>query len=172
MTKSNNEWIEWGKAIVIALIIAIFIRSFLFATSIVEGESMEPTLEHGERVVFNKFVYIFGEPERGDIVIIEKPVKNYVKRIIGLPDETIEIIDGELFINGKKHIQSFLSLDAIQQTGNYGPIVIPDNQYFVMGDNRGISKDSRNGLGLIAKEEIIGKSELIIFPFSEWEFTK
>src|SRR5690625_6092935 len=71
--KKKNEWFEWIKAIIIALLIAFFIRTFIFATSIVEGVSMEPTLEDGERVIFNKIVYIIDEPERGDIVIIERP---------------------------------------------------------------------------------------------------
>src|SRR5699024_12154600 len=82
-TKKKNEWLDWIKAIIIAVLLAFFLRTFVFATSIVEGESMNPTLENGERVIINKFVYLFGEPERGDIVIIKRPTKNYVKRVIG-----------------------------------------------------------------------------------------
>src|SRR5690625_4941127 len=84
-TKQKNEWIEWGKAILFAILLAIIIRTFLFSTSIVEGDSMDPTLEDGERIIFNKFVYIVGEPQRGDVVIIQRPHKNYVKRVIALP---------------------------------------------------------------------------------------
>ena len=171
-TKKKNEWLEWGKAILIAILIAIFLRSFIFATSIVEGESMDPTLEDGERVIFNKAIYIIGKPDRGDIVIIQRPLKNYVKRVIGLPGETIEISGYDLYINGKKYDQTFLSEQAEMETGNFGPIQIPDDSYFVMGDNRAISKDSRNGLGLINEDEIIGRSEFIIFPFSDWSRTK
>ncbi|RDW18404.1 signal peptidase I [Oceanobacillus arenosus] len=173
MTKSKekNEWLEWGKAIVIAIIIALLLRTFIFATSIVEGESMDPTLEDGERVIFNKFVYLINEPDRGDIIIIQRPNKNYVKRVIGLPGEQIEIIAGELLIDGDPYKQTFITNDAIMQTGNFGPITVPKDNYFVMGDNRAISMDSRNGLGFIEEEEIIGKSEIIIYPFSEWELT-
>ncbi|WP_241558807.1 signal peptidase I [Oceanobacillus halophilus] len=171
-TKKKNEWLEWGKAIIIAILIALFLRTFIFATSIVEGESMGPTLQDGERVIFNKLVYLIDEPDRGDIVIIQRPTKNYVKRVIGLPGETVEIKDGELLINGERYIQNFLTEEAKLQTNNYGPVTIPDENYFVMGDNRAISKDSRNGLGLILESEIIGKSEIIIFPISEWERTK
>lgn len=171
-SKQKNEWFEWMKAIIIAIIIALFIRSFIFATSIVEGESMDPTLEDGERVIFNKIIYLIDEPERGDIVIIQRPNKNYVKRIIGLPGETIEVNSGELFINNDKYAQTFLSEEAQRQTGTFGPITVPENSYFVMGDNRAISKDSRNGLGFILKGEIIGKSEVIIYPFSELGRTK
>lgn len=165
--KDKNEWVSGIKAIVLAIIIALFLRTFIFATSIVEGESMAPTLENGERVIFNKVVYMLDEPARGDIVIIHQPPKNYVKRIIGLPGEEIEIRDHQLYINGDAYTQSFLSKDALYSTSNFGPIIIPEENYFVMGDNRIISKDSRNGLGYIPKEDIIGKSELIIYPFNE-----
>ncbi|MCT1576441.1 signal peptidase I [Oceanobacillus kimchii] len=165
--KDKNEWVSGIKAIVLAIIVALFLRTFIFATSIVEGESMAPTLENGERVIFNKVVYMLDEPDRGDIVIIHQPPKNYVKRIIGLPGEEIEIKDHQLYINGDAYTQSFLSKDALYATSNFGPIIIPEENYFVMGDNRLISKDSRNGLGYIPKEDIIGKSELIIYPFNE-----
>ncbi|WP_407939232.1 signal peptidase I [Oceanobacillus salinisoli] len=163
---------EWLKAIIIAILIALFLRTFIFATSIVEGESMDPTLEDGERVIFNKLVYLIDEPERGDIVIIQRPAKNYVKRVIGLPGETIEIKNGELYIDGDRYVQTFLTEEAIHQTNNFGPVTIPEDNYFVMGDNRAISKDSRNGLGLILESEIIGKSEIIIYPINEWERTR
>ncbi|MFC3039916.1 signal peptidase I [Virgibacillus xinjiangensis] len=163
---------EWGKAIVVALLIAFILRSFIFATSIVEGESMEPTLEDGERVIFNKIVYLLDEPNRGDVVIIERPTKNYVKRIIGLPGETIEIKNNRLYINGDRYEQTFLSEMNLERTGNIGPVHIPEENYYVMGDNRAISKDSRNGLGFIEEDAIIGKSEVIIYPFSEWGVTR
>lgn len=165
--KQKNEWKEWGKAILIAVILAFLLRTFVFATSIVEGDSMDPTLQDGERVIFNKFVYLINEPNRGDIVIIHRPEKNYVKRIIGLPGETIEIKDHKLYINNELHNQTFLTEDAKNHTGNYGPITVPKGRYFVMGDNRSISKDSRNGLGFIMEDEIIGRSEFIFYPFSE-----
>ncbi|WP_461180907.1 signal peptidase I [Virgibacillus kimchii] len=168
----KKEWLEWTKAIIIALLIAFFIRTFLFATSIVEGESMEPTLGDGERVIFNKLVYFIDQPDRGDIVIIERPVQNYVKRVIGLPGETIEVNDGNLYINNEKYEETFISAEIKRNTGSLGPIEIPEDSYFVMGDNRAISKDSRNGLGFIEEENIIGRSEFIIFPFDQWSKTR
>nr|WP_163970891.1 signal peptidase I [Oceanobacillus halotolerans] len=170
--RSKNEWVEWAKAILIAVFVAFLLRSFVFATSIVEGESMNPTLENGERVVFNKFVYLVGEPERGDIVIIQRPTKNYVKRVIALPGETIKMEDHLLYINGEKYQQHFINEKAQFRTGNFGPIQIPEGNYFVMGDNRAISKDSRNGLGLIEEDDIIGRSEFIFFPFDQWGITR
>ena len=133
---------------------------------------MYPALEDGERIIFNKLVYIVSEPKRGDIVIIQQPQRNYVKRIIGLPNEVIEMKDHDLFINGEKQPTSFVDEYDTMLTGNFGPIKIPEDSYFVMGDNRAISKDSRNGLGLINRSEIIGRSELVIYPFKEWEITR
>lgn len=171
-TKKKNEWLEWIKALIFAILLASFLKAFVFATSVVEGESMEPTLQSGERVIFNKIVYIIGEPAREDIVIIEHPFKNYVKRVIGLPGETISMKDHVLYIDDEKYEEPFLTEDAKNHTGNFGPIKIPEDSYFVMGDHRAISKDSRNGLGFIDEDDIIGRSEFIIYPFSEWSMTR
>lgn len=174
-SKNKNEWIEWSKIIIFAVIITFILRSFVFATSIVEGESMHPVLEDGERIIFNKLIYIVSEPDRGDIVIIQHPEKNYVKRIIGLPNETIEMRDHVLYIDGEEQKQSFVDNIQSQLTGNFGPYEIPEDHYFVMGDNRAVSRDSRNGkngLGFIDRADIIGRSEFIIYPFDEWKFTR
>lgn len=170
--KQKNEWIEWFKAIFLSILTALFLQTFVFATSIVEGVSMEPTLRDGERLMFNKIIYLLDEPKRGDIIIIRQRDFNYVKRIIALPGETIETKDSVLYINGEKYIQPFLSEETIRRTGNFGPVKIPEDSYFVMGDNREFSKDSRNGLGYIQRNEIIGKSEMIIYPFQEWGKTR
>ncbi|HLQ97417.1 MAG TPA: signal peptidase I [Candidatus Dormibacteraeota bacterium] len=170
--KKKNEWLEWIKAILVALILVLILRTFVFSASVVEGESMSPTLEHGNKIIFNKFVYLIGDPERNDVVIIQRPLKNYVKRVIGLPGEVIEIRNHILYIDDEVYEQSYISEEAILNTGNFGPIEVPKDSYFVMGDNRSISKDSRNGLGFIESEHIIGKSEFIIYPFSEWSQTR
>lgn len=170
--KQKNEWLEWGKALFFAILLALILRTFVFATSIVEGESMDPALEDGERIIFNKFVYIVSEPARGDIIIIQRPHKYYVKRVIALPNETIEMNDHILYIDGVKQKNSFVNKQAEMMTGDFGPIEVPEDSYFVMGDNRAISKDSRNGLGFIKRKDIIGKSEFIIYPFSQWAITR
>ncbi|WP_217585749.1 signal peptidase I [Lentibacillus saliphilus] len=170
--KKKNEWLEWGKAIFIAVVIGLLLQTFVFATSVVEGESMDPTLKNGERVIFNKFIYLFDVPDRGDIVIIQHPTKNYVKRVIGLPGETIEMNDHMLYIDDEPLKQSFIEEEAINNTGNFGPIHIPEDSYFVMGDNRAKSRDSRNGLGLIKENDIIGRSEFIYYPFDQWGMTR
>lgn len=170
--KKKNEWVEWGKAIIVAVIVVLLVKTFIFGTSIVDGHSMDPTLEDGERVIFNKLVYWIGDPSHGDIVIIERPQKNYVKRVIALPGETVEVSKHELYINGEKYEQSFVNEDARMHTGNFGPVKVPEDEYFVMGDNRAISKDSRNGLGFIERDDITGKSEFIIYPFNKWGITR
>ncbi|MGP4062236.1 signal peptidase I [Halobacillus sp. H74] len=170
--RSKKEWLEWLKAIAVAITLAFILRTFFFATSIVEGASMDPTLQNGERVMFNKIIYYIDEPDQGDIVIIERPVKSYVKRIIGQPGDTVEIRNHQLYVNGEKETQSYLTEGAESATRDFGPVKVPEGEYFVMGDNRSISKDSRNGLGFVKEEEIIGRTELIIYPFNEWGLTK
>ena len=170
--KRRNEWLEWIKAVFVAIILVFILRTFVFSASVVEGESMSPTLDNGNKIIFNKFVYLVGEPERADVIIIQRPLKNYVKRVIALPNEEIEIRIHVLFINGEAYEQPYISEEAILNTGNFGPIKVPSDSYFVMGDNRAISKDSRNGLGFIEDEHIIGRSEFIIYPFSEWSQTR
>ncbi len=170
--KRKKEWIEILKAVAIAVVLAFIVKSFVLSTSIVEGESMEPTLIDGERIVYNKLIYLIGSPERGDVVIIQRPFKNYVKRIIALPGEKVEMKNHILYIDDQPSEQQYLNEDADTHTGNFGPYFIPLGHYFVMGDNRAISKDSRNGLGLIEEDEIIGRSEFIYFPFSEWSRTR
>lgn len=156
------------KIIFVFFITGFIIQGFVFHSSIVQGESMLPIMEEGDRVIFNKAAYLFEDPERGDIVIIQRPIKNYVKRIVALPGETIEVKDNTLFINGKKHQQSYLPENEIKKTKDFEAVTIPQNSYFVMGDNRLISKDSRNGLGFIEKNEIIGKLEVIFAQLHEF----
>lgn len=169
---NKSQWVDWVKAILIAFIVAFVIKNYMFSTSIVEGESMVPALEDGERIIFNKFIYLLTEPERGDIVIIQQPDKNYVKRVIGLPGEVVQVKTNKLFINGVEQNSSFVNELYSRLTVDFGPTKIPEDSYFVLGDNRSISKDSRNGLGFIKSDEIVGRSEFVIAPFDEWEITR
>jgi len=174
----KKELVSWGKTLIVALGIAFVIKTFLFAPYIVDGESMEPTLHDHEKIFVNKFNFN-DHFNRGDIVIIKGKEKNYVKRVIGLPGDTIEVKKDQLFINGVLSKEPYLShnLKLAKEMGNqltddFGPIKVPNNKYFVMGDNRLFSMDSRNGLGLILKEDIVGQSEFVIFPFSQIRNTK
>ncbi|MCJ7841022.1 signal peptidase I [Lederbergia sp. NSJ-179] len=169
---------EWVKTFASVLIITIIIRTFLFAPVSVDGASMEPTLHDREKIIVSKTINWVGEIHRGDIVIIKDPEEkmNYVKRVIGLPGETIEMKNDHLHINGEEINESYLteakkvtSLHGTTLTEDFGPVTIPKDHYFVMGDNRPHSMDSRGiapfSLGFIAEDRIIGKSKLVIFPF-------
>lgn len=176
MGKSNTreEWKSWLKSAFFALGIVILIRTFLFSPYIVEGASMEPTLFNDEKIIVSKWSST-ESLNRGDIVIIDGTLEDkfYVKRIIGFPGDQIEMANDQLLVNGKLIPESYLSQNrqsaeknGLKLTGDFGPISVPENHFFVMGDNRLKSRDSRNGLGFINKEDIIGKSELVLFPFS------
>ncbi|WP_040203418.1 signal peptidase I [Neobacillus jeddahensis] len=173
--KSNakRELESWGKSLLMALGVAIVVRTFLFAPYIVKGASMEPTLHNQEKVLVNK-LNLTDSFSRGEIVIIKGKEENYVKRIIGLPGDTVLMKNDHLYINGDLVKEPYLSQNRERAkqvgnrlTGDFGPITVPKNKFFVMGDNRLYSKDSRNGLGYFTKEEIVGQSEFVFFPFSQ-----
>ncbi|WP_026089181.1 MULTISPECIES: signal peptidase I [Bacillus] len=175
-SKVKEEVKSWIKSLVIAFAVVFLVRTFLFAPYTVDGSSMSPTLHNHEKMFVSKMNFI-GDFKRGDIVIIkgDGTDTNYVKRIIGTPGDQIEMSNDQLLINGKVYDEPYLSENrkqAKQQgsllTGNFGPLTVPDDQYFVMGDNRLDSMDSRNGLGYIQKDHIIGKAKFVFYPFDSF----
>nr|WP_255731166.1 signal peptidase I [Solibacillus sp. MA9] len=182
--KEKNELWEWTKALLIAFAIAAFIRYFLFTPIVVDGDSMMPTLENGDRMIVNKFSYKIGEPERFDIVVFHAPEqKDYIKRVIGLPGDYVEYKDDQLYINGEAIDEPYLDAYKAQisegnLTGDFSlndidPSldVIPEGYVFVMGDNRRFSKDSRH-IGIVEQKEIIGNTSIIFWPLNEIEIVK
>lgn len=176
-TKKSQEIISWGKSVFIAFAIVVVVRTFVFAPYIVDGASMEPTLHDQEKIFVNKVNT--DQIDREDIVIIKGEDENYVKRIIGLPGDMIEIREDQLLINGVVHNEEYLEENREQAneqgsvlTGDYGPVLVPEGHYFVLGDNRLRSMDSRNGLGFIKKETIVGVSEFVFYPFSDVRSTQ
>ncbi|QBP41479.1 signal peptidase I [Paenisporosarcina antarctica] len=181
--KEKNEFWEWTKALLIAFGLAFFIRYFLFTPIVVDGESMMPTLENGNRMIVNKIGYEVGEPDRYDIVVFHAPEqKDYIKRIIGLPGDHVAYENDQLYINGKPQPEPYL--EPYKSEINEGTLtedftleertemtVIPDGYVFVMGDNRRYSKDSRL-IGVISMEEIIGSTSLIFWPPNEMGLVK
>ena len=146
-------------------IIAIAIRTFLFEPVRVDGESMLPTLQNGETMFVEKVSYMFKEPERGDIVICFYPgyTESCVKRVIGLPGETLTILSGKVYINGEPLDESEYWGDVIQSWDM--PFRVEEGSVFVMGDNRNASKDSRNSsVGCIPYDKILGKVRAVIWP--------
>lgn len=168
---SKIDWYSWGKSIFIALGIAMMIRTFFLTPYIVEGASMEPTLLDQEKVLVNKFNFA-NHLTRGEIVIIKGEEENYVKRVIGLPGDTIVMKNDHLYINGALFKEPYLAqnrklakqIGSLRLTGDFGPIRVPKDKIFVLGDNRLISRDSRNGLGYIRMDHIIGQGEAVFSP--------
>ncbi|MGM0971158.1 Signal peptidase I [Bacillus pumilus] len=174
--KKKSEVWGWLKAILIAFIAVFIIRNFLFAPYIVKGTSMQPTLQDTERVFVNKTVDYFGDYKRGQIIVLdgEDRSTHYVKRLIGLPGDKIEMKNDQLYVNGQKVAEPYLAsnkkkaaADGTLLTPDFGPLTVPKGKYFVMGDNRQKSMDSRNGLGLFTKSDIQGTTSFVFYPFQD-----
>lgn len=168
--RRTSDWFDWLKAFVIALILALIIRSFFFSPIIVDGPSMQPTLYDRDQMIVNKFIYHFKDPERFDIVIFHASEdKDFIKRVIGLPGEHVMVKDNVLYIDGEEVEQPFLEGHDIV-TNDFtlemlpgGHEVIPEGYVLVLGDNRSNSTDSRS-LGLVKIDQIVGKTNLIYWP--------
>jgi signal peptidase I len=170
--KKPSELWEWTKSIGTALVIVLIIHFFIFNLSTVKGQSMQPTLLDGEWLFINKIGYIIGGPDRGDIVILKDPSNQLgfreflVKRIVGLAGDTIEVSNGKLFINSKEWKEPYTDVEI--QDGNYGPVVVPAGEFFVMGDNRHHmeSTDSRI-FGSVSEKLIKGKAQFVMWPLNK-----
>lgn len=165
--KLEKEVAEWVFSIVIAVALALLINNFVFQIIRVDGPSMEPTLYTDQRMAVTRFSYYFSTPQRGDIVVTKFPDddRNFVKRVIGLPGETLKIRDGKVYINDvaldEPYIKAAIEFD-------YGEIVIPEGKYMVMGDNRNNSSDSRKiTVGPLDLKLIVGKSQYVVWPLDE-----
>ncbi|PGT74215.1 signal peptidase I [Bacillus cereus] len=172
----KNFWIEWGKPILFTIIGAAIIKTFIFAPFVVEGASMQPTLQNNDRIFVNKIALQFSSIQHGDVVVIKNPddPKYYVKRVIGLPNDTLKVENGVLYINNKEQKEEYLDryLSEKYKNSDYPETKVPNNKVFVMGDNRLNSKDSRNGLGDIDLSNIVGKTEFVFYPFDRTKVIK
>lgn len=163
--KRKSVW-GWLIAIGIAVAAALLIRAFLFEIILVDGPSMQPTLYTNERLAVEKVSRYAGLPQRGDIVIVhysDGTDNNYVKRVIGLPGETIEIKDSTVYINGQALEEDYISSYPYADMAS---ITVAEDTVFVMGDNRANSTDSR-AVGPIRQEQIVGHAVAVIFPFDQ-----
>jgi len=151
--------------IIPAIIIAMGINLFLAQGTYVHGQSMEPNLHTAQRLVIEKVSYRFEPPKRGDVVVLEIESSDLplIKRVVGLPGETIEIRNNQIFINSAPIEEPYLN-HTVQR--NYGPVQIPADHVFVMGDNRGASNDSRY-FGPVATEQLIGRAWLSYWPLED-----
>jgi len=164
---------DWTKSILLALAIVFIIHQFVFNLSKVEGDSMQPTLENNERLFVNKIIYLMKEPDYNEVVILKDPRggKQYlVKRVVAVSGDTVEIRDQHLYINGQRVDEAYTVTRIEGQ--DYGPIIVEEDHFFVMGDNRlyGESLDSRdNGIGTIHTDLIKGRAEFILWPITKMD---
>ena len=166
--KQKSSLREMIEVIVTALVLAFLIKTFIVGNFWIPSESMVPTIEVNDKVIVTNFSYWFEEPERGDVIVFKYPLdtkKDYIKRCIGLPGETIEFRDSKLYVNGQLVAEPYLPEGLVFE--DYGPIEVPEGQYFMCGDNRNHSSDSRVW-GFVEKRLIIGKAQVIYWPFDRW----
>lgn len=177
MKKVLRELFSTGLYLLVVLLLTSLVIRYVGQRTMVEGISMEPTLYDGDNLILDKVTYRFSEPKRFDIVVFPfkyKEKTNYIKRIIGLPGETVQIDEyGVIYINGEvlpeRYGKEVIASDRIGLA--YEPIVLGEDEYFVMGDNRNHSTDSRTELvGNVKRSEIIGRAWLRVWPFSRFGF--
>lgn len=167
----KKEVFSWVKTILLAAILAGAVNSFLIVNAEVPTGSMENTIMAGDRILALRTSYWLGEPERGDITVFrypDDPTGNtlYVKRIIGLPGDTVQVEDGEVFVNGETLEEDYI---AEITDGDFGPYTVPEGCYFMMGDNRNHSVDSRFWENkFVEKDEILGKVVLRYYKGFKW----
>ncbi|MCR5650367.1 MAG: signal peptidase I [Lachnospiraceae bacterium] len=160
-----KEIIEWVGVIVAALAISFAVNTFLIVNATVPSSSMERTIMAHDRIIGSRLSYLFGDPERGDIIIFKNPDNEeilYIKRLIGMPGETVEIYDGRVFIDGSPLYEPYLEVTTL---GEFGPYKVPEGSYFMMGDNRNDSADSRYWTHTyLSREGIVGKAQFRYWP--------
>ncbi|WP_414043627.1 signal peptidase I [Macrococcus animalis] len=180
----KKEIVEWLIAIVVAIALIFVINQFLFVTYTVKGDSMDPTLKDGEKVIVNKIGYTVGQIDKGDVLVFHADKKSdYVKRVIGKAGDTVEYNNDQLIVNGKKVEEPYLEENKVAKTNillteNFsvkdlvntnGKNTIPKDKLLVLGDNREVSKDSRY-FGLIKEEQVVGEVALRYWPFNSFHY--
>ncbi|QZA33479.1 signal peptidase I [Hydrogenibacillus sp. N12] len=175
----TRELWDWTKAIAIAVVLSVLVRTYVFAPTIVDGESMMTTLETHERVIVNKLIYRFEAPKRGDIIVFHAtPDKDFIKRIVGLPGDRLEVRRDVLYVNGRPVDEPYLAENKalwkkeleeahlppdLPFTEDFTVDRVPPGTVFVLGDNRRNSTDSRV-LGPVPLSRIVGRAEFVFWP--------
>ena len=160
---------ETVTTVLLALILALFIRAYVVEAHVIPSGSMLPTIEQWDRVLVNKLSYDFGEPERHDIVVFESPVavanggekQDFIKRVIALPGERVEIREGQVYIDGEPLEEDFI---LEPPNYNYGPVEVPSNSLFVLGDNRNASYDSHMWNSWLEVDNVKGQAFIRYWP--------
>ncbi len=170
MSSLGEEAKDWVISIVIAIVLAFIIRQFVVELYIVDGPSMRPTLQSQERLVVNKFIYQFREPQKGEILVFQyprDPKRDFIKRVIATAGDTVEIKDGRVFVNDQLLNEDYI----LEKTkSEYPKSMVPKGTIFVMGDNRNNSEDSRFAdVGFVPYKLIKGKAVLVFWPLSAFK---
>ena len=160
--------VDWLVSIGIAVVLFFVVRGFIFRTAHVDGNSMNPTLAHGDMVILNRFAYVIGNPKVGDIVAFpysENPSEYYIKRIVAQAGDIVDLRDGMFLVNGEP-LEDDFSYELVISIGDvFFPIEVEDGRFFVLGDNRNGSRDSRfSGVGTICGDKMIGRASVRIWP--------
>lgn len=156
---------SWGLDVLVSVVIAVVIIVFLYQPVRVEGTSMEPELANHDRLFINKFVFHFEKISRGDVVVFHYPLnpkESFIKRIIGMPGDQISITDGTVYINGRALKEPYVP-SRYRDDGSMAPLIVPQHEYFVMGDHRSVSEDSRD-FGPVPRRDIYGEASFIYWP--------
>ena len=175
------SFVEWVLVIVGAILLALVVKVFLLQAFYIPSLSMSPTLRVGDRVLVNKLSYRLHDVNRGDVIVFERPasetsstIPDLIKRVVGLPGETISFIDGAVYVDGKRLDESYLSDGTVTSSANApnkctaeAPCVVPSGQVWVMGDNRSDSKDSRY-FGSIDESTIVGRAFVTVWPLGRF----
>jgi signal peptidase I len=172
----HRALLDWVVVIVVALLVAFVVRTFVLAHFVVDGTSMYSTLHDDDRVFVNKLSYRLHDPNRGDVVVLHQDTgasdRDLIKRVIALPGETIEVRSCQVLIDGKPLDEPYLDPEVVTP-GNCGgdtpPTTVPAGDVFVMGDNRGGSQDSR-ALGPIDEDDLVGRAFVVFWPQSHWQW--
>ena len=174
--RGAKAFFDWALVVVIALVVALGVRTFLLAHFVVEGSSMYSTLETGDRVFVNKVSYRLHDPNRGDVVVLHEirgtTERDLIKRVIAVGGEEIEMRSCEVRIGGQLLLEPYLDPTVVTPGncgGDFGPLIVPDGTVFVMGDNRAGSQDSR-ALGPIVLDDIVGRAFVVFWPRSNWQW--
>ena len=174
--RGAKAFFDWVLVVVIALVVALGVRTFLLAHFVVEGSSMYSTLETGDRVFVNKVSYRLHDPNRGDVVVLHEirgtTERDLIKRVIAVGGEEVEMRSCEVRIGGQLLLEPYLDPTVVTPGncgGDFGPILVPEGTVFVMGDNRAGSQDSRT-LGPVLLDDIVGRAFVVFWPRSNWQW--
>jgi signal peptidase I len=174
--KKGNVWVEWFVVVAVAISAALLVRAFVLQQFAVSGNSMYTTLHDGDRVLVNKLSYRLHDPRRGDVVVLKTieqlGERDLIKRVVALPGETVEYRQCVLFVDGVVLVEPYLDPDVVTPSNcgaDQSAVVVPQESVYVMGDNRGGSKDSRD-LGSIMYDDLIGRAFVVIWPMGDWQW--